>query len=124
MKKYAVPLIIGSIGISLIGYGVLTCLPPKKEPVKVDYFKPGQILYPDMACPDTLIVRDAAGLNLAMGYIEQGISGQDFGDYQYDSLFKVYCDYYEGSFEHQFRNMKAYHPTWDSLKIETAINED
>ena len=63
----------------------------KKEAAYVPYFKSGDILYPDYACPDTLIVRDAIGLNKAFAPIEQGISGNDFGDMQYDSLFHVYC---------------------------------
>lgn len=43
------------------------------EPVNVAYFKQGDILYPDYAIPDTLIVVDAAGLNKSMALIEQGI---------------------------------------------------
>ena len=62
-----------------------------KEPVSVEYFKQGQILLPDMVCSDTLIVVDAIGLNKAFAPIEQGISGNDYGDMQYDSLFHQYC---------------------------------
>ncbi len=59
-------------------------------PVYVEYFKHGQVLEPDMSCPDTLIVMDAEGLNRAFAPIEQGITGRDFGDYQYDSLFHLF----------------------------------
>lgn len=90
----------------------------------VEYFKNGQVLLPDYACPDTLIVRDAVGLNAAMGLIEQGLSGQDFGDAQFDSLFHEYTDYWEGSFEQQFESLRRLEPTWDSLQIVQAINED
>jgi len=62
---------------------------PKPAPVK--YFTQGQILLPDYACNDTLIVRDAAGLNKAFAPIEQGITGHDYGDSDYDSLFHSYC---------------------------------
>lgn len=65
-----------------------------KQPVPVEYFKQGQILLPDYACPDTLVVIDAPGLNEAMALIEQGIIGDDYGDAAYDSLFHLYCVQY------------------------------
>ncbi len=78
----------------LSGYMVTHQLPYNdKKPVSVEYFKQGQILPPEgYGCTDTLIVKDAKGLNEAMGSIEQGFTGQDFRDAQYDSLFYVYCD--------------------------------
>lgn len=96
----------------------------KKDPVSVGYFKQGQILLPDYACQDTLIVRDAAGLNKAIAYVEQYNDTLVETDSEIDSLFHVYCDYYNGSFEYQFQKIKVLQPTWDSLKIATAINED
>lgn len=90
----------------------------------VPYFTQGQILLPDYACQDTLIVRDAVGLNKAMGLVEHGISGQDYGDSQLDSLFHAHCDYYVGSFEDQCSKLKVLQPTLDSLQIVTAIKED
>jgi len=67
------------------------CAPaPEPVPVQVEYFKNGQILYPDYAITDTLIVRDAAGLNKAMAPEEQGLHA--YGDAEIDSLFHVYCE--------------------------------
>lgn len=62
----------------------------KQEAVYVEYFVNGQILLPDYVCPDTLIVVDAAGLNKAFAPVEQGLTGEDWGDDQYDSLFHTY----------------------------------
>lgn len=125
MKKYLFPCIGLLVGLSLISYGFIANKKTAvKTPVYVEYFKDGQILYPDYACPDTLIVRNARGLNEAFAPIEQGLSGFDFGDSDYDSLFHVYCEYYIGSFEDQCNKLKLLEPTWDSLKIATAINED
>ena len=62
---------------------------PSQKPVYVEYFKPGQVILPDYACSDTLIVKDAEGLNIAMGYIEQGII--DATDDCIDSTFHCYC---------------------------------
>lgn len=44
-----------------------------KKPVYVQYFKLGEVLLPDYAITDTLIVIDAIGLNKAVGLFEQGI---------------------------------------------------
>ena len=55
-----------------------------KQPVSVEYFKDGQILLPDYACPDTLIVTNADQLNEGMALIEQGII--DATDDQIDSV--------------------------------------
>lgn len=60
-----------------------------KKVVDVEYFKQGQILLPDYACPDTLIVKDAAGLNKAFAYVEQDISWGSDADI--DSLIHIYC---------------------------------
>lgn len=60
-----------------------------KQPETVGYFNQGQILLPDMACPDTLIVIDAIGLNKGMALIEQGFI--DASDYQIDSILHTHC---------------------------------
>lgn len=98
--------------------------PPAKQPVNVGYFKQGQILLPDMVCNDTMIVRDADGLNKAIAYVEQYNDTLVETDSEIDSLFHVYCDYYTGSYEDQFTKLKALQPTWDSLQIDAAIKED
>ena len=97
---------------------------PPLQPVSVEYFKQGQILLPDYCCPDTMIVRDAVGLNKAIAYVEQYNDTLVETDSEIDSLFHVYCDYYIGSYEDQFQKLKSLQPTWDSLQIATAINED
>ena len=91
MKKYLLPSIMMLAGLGLITYAIITNKPPVKEkqPVYVEYFTQGQILYPDYACPDTLIVRDAAGLNKAMAYVEQDISWGSDADC--DSLIHCYA---------------------------------
>ena len=71
------------------------CYPSKRSKdyakvVPVEYFKQGQLLEPDYACPDTLIVKDAVGLNKAMGLIEQGVI--DATDYEIDSVLHAYCE--------------------------------
>jgi len=58
-------------------------------PVKVEYFKAGDTLLPDYVCPDTLIVRDADGLNKGMALVEQGYI--DATDYQIDSILHTHC---------------------------------
>lgn len=58
-------------------------------PVNVEYFKAGDTLYPDYACPDTLIVTDAAGLNKAMAYLEQDFTKGSDSDI--DSTIHIYC---------------------------------
>ncbi|MES2287748.1 MAG: hypothetical protein V4547_18805 [Bacteroidota bacterium] len=126
MKK---TIIINSLVMALgIGFIVFGCSkihrqePTIKEPVSIEYFKVGQILMPDYACPDTLIVRDAIGLNNGMALIEQGFI--DATDYEIDSVLHTHCDYYIGSFEDQFSKIKAQYPSWDSLQIDQAIKED
>lgn len=54
--------------------------PAKPGPVAVEYFKQGDTLLPDYACPDTLIVIDAAGLNKAIAPIEQGFEDATDGN--------------------------------------------
>ncbi len=62
------------------------------KPVSVDYFKDGQILLPDYACPDTLIVIDAESLNANFAYYEQK---KDWGsDADIDSL--LHCPNAQG----------------------------
>lgn len=60
-----------------------------RQPAQVEYFKTGDILPPDMVCSDTLVVVDAAGLNVGFGLVEQGVI--DATDYQIDSIFHVHC---------------------------------
>lgn len=55
----------------------------------VPYFNLGQVLLPDYVCPDTLIVTNAAKVNRAMAYYEQGIL--DGGDGLIDSLMHTGC---------------------------------
>lgn len=62
---------------------------PAKIVHYVEYFKDGQVLYPDYACRDTLIVRDAAQLNKAMALVEQG--EWDATEDQIDSIFHAHC---------------------------------
>lgn len=82
---------IGFSACLLISTYLFGCLTSTNnvQPVKVGYFKPGQILFPDYACSDTLIVNDAEGLNYAMGFIEQGIIDGTDGDI--DSILHTYC---------------------------------
>jgi len=89
MKKYIMPSIIMLVGIGFIAFGIATNEPPNREPVNVEYFKDGQILLPDYACPDTLIVVDAAGLNKAMAFVEQQIYWGTDADC--DSLIHCYA---------------------------------
>lgn len=87
MKKWPIHLAFLAICIGGLFYA---CLQDKtKEPVPVEYFKVGQILFPDYVCPDTLIVVDADGLNKGMGAIEQGIIDGTDGDI--DSILHSNC---------------------------------
>lgn len=63
--------------------------PAKPGPVSVEYFKQGDTLLPDYACPDTLIVIDAAGLNKAIAPIEQGF--EDATDGNIAAVMYQYC---------------------------------
>jgi len=65
------------------------CPPTTTQPEKIEYFKPGQVLYPDYACTDTLIVMDADGLNRDIKAIEQGLI--DATDDEIDSILHLYC---------------------------------
>lgn len=78
------------IASAVVMMGIISCKEEKKV-VDVAYFKDMQILPPDIACSDTLIVVDADGLNKAFAPVEQGLAGHDWGDEQYDSLFHIYC---------------------------------
>ena len=60
-----------------------------KSPVNVEYFKKGDVLLPDYACSDTMIVVDAIGLNKDIALIEQGII--ESSDSEIDSTFHLYC---------------------------------
>lgn len=57
--------------------------------LSIEYFKQGDILYPDYAVPDTLIVIDAAGLNKAIAPIEQGF--EDATDGNIAAVMYKYC---------------------------------
>lgn len=60
----------------------------KVAKVSVEYFHNGDVLPPQIST-DTLVVKDAEGLNEAIGYYEQGFI--EYEPKQLDSLFKVYC---------------------------------
>lgn len=59
------------------------------KPVYVEYFKIGDVLAPDYAIADSLIVVDAYNLNLKMGEIEQGKI--DATDGEIANVFYQYC---------------------------------
>ena len=80
------------------------------------YFKQGQILYPDYACTDTLVVFDADGLNLALKN-----SKAVEGDAAIDSLFHDYCEEWKGLFADKFNRIKTAHPEIDSITISNRI---
>jgi hypothetical protein len=52
---------------------------------KTRHYKNGDILLPDYACSDTLVVIDAEGLNKALD------ASYDIRDEDTDSLFHQYC---------------------------------
>lgn len=89
-KSHIALLIIVSLSSFVLGH-VTNCREGEKEkkPVYVEYFKAGQVLLPDYACPDTLIVVDAVGLNKAFAYVEQDIGWGSDADC--DSLIHQYC---------------------------------
>lgn len=60
----------------------------KAVKVSVEYFKNGDVLPPQIST-DTLVVKDAEGLNENIADYEQGLV--EYEPYQLDSLFKVYC---------------------------------
>lgn len=59
------------------------------QPENVEYFKNGQIIYPDYAIPETLIVINAAALNYDMGRIEQGLI--EATDGEISTVFYKHC---------------------------------
>jgi hypothetical protein len=100
----------------------LVILYETQQPIAVNYFTEGQVIYPDYACPDTLIVRNAMGLNKAMAWIEQGIIDAD--DASINEIFQLYCDYYLGSYQDQYAKLKVLKPQWDSMEVDQAIQKD
>lgn len=64
-----------------------------QEPAKIEKttfnYKTGQLLPPDMACQDSLIVRDADGLNKAMANLMQDQTKGSDSDI--DSVLHRYC---------------------------------
>lgn len=78
-----------TFGLDYLTHAELDSFKATCTPVSVEYFTDHQILLPDYACSDTLIVMDAPGLNKAMAYIEQGISWGSDADC--DSLIHIYC---------------------------------
>lgn len=60
------------IASAVMMMAIISCKEHRK-PVDVPYFKDGQVLLPDYACPDTLIVMDAETLNKNFAYYEQDI---------------------------------------------------
>lgn len=88
-KDYTIETLLFCLLLAVLGSMVSCNKKVDKQPVSIEYFKDGQILLPDYACSDTLIVFDAAGLNKAMGYVEQQI---DWGtDADCDSLIHCYA---------------------------------
>jgi len=78
-----------AIGILILSFN--SC-ETTKQPVPVDYVKQHEIMLPDYACPDTLIVMDAATLNSNLAYYEQKV---DWGtDADIDSL--LHCKNKQG----------------------------
>ena len=59
------------------------------QPENVEYFKNGQIITPDYAIPETLIVINAAALNYDMGRIEQGLI--EATDGEISTVFYKHC---------------------------------
>ena len=59
------------------------------QPENVEYFKNGQIINPDYAIPETLIVINAAALNYDMGRIEQGLI--EATDGEISTVFYKHC---------------------------------
>ncbi len=76
-------------GFTIIYFDVNRTHKTKPVPVSVEYFKQGDTLLPDYACPDTLIVIDAAGLNKAIAPIEQGF--EDATDGNISTVMYQYC---------------------------------
>ena len=62
---------------------------PAQTVKDVQYFHNGEMLLPDYAITDTLIVIDAASLNKEIGAIEQGIVDGTDGDIS--EIFYKYC---------------------------------
>lgn len=58
----------------------------------VEYFKNGDTIFPSYACPYTLVVTNAEGLNAAFGPIEQDTTGERGGDLDIDTTFHKYCE--------------------------------
>lgn len=92
------PMIIACIVISIFalfefGYCINRDIINKgKQPVHVEYFKAGDILEPDYAIPERLIVVDATGLNKDMALIEQGIIEATDGEIA--AVFYKHCKPY------------------------------
>ncbi len=73
MKQIAMPLIMMLAGFGFITYGIMTNEVPNKKVVEQHTyetddlsFKNGEVLYPDYAHQDTLIVVNADSLNWCM----------------------------------------------------------
>ena len=78
--------------IALVVYCGCKDSQPVKQPVKVEYFKAGDILEPDYAIPERLIVVDAAGLNKDVALIEQGMIEATDGEIA--AVFYKHCKPY------------------------------
>lgn len=62
----------------------------EQQPIYVEYFKVGDTLPPESPNGgDTLVVRNARGLNKAIAYYEQGL--KEYSEQQLDSIFAKYC---------------------------------
>jgi len=78
-----------ALGCLLLATGSKDETAAKRHPVAVNYFLQGDTLMPSYACPDTLIVIDAVGLNKSFAYVEQQM---DWGtDADIDSLLHQHC---------------------------------
>lgn len=86
--KFAIPLWAFIMAIMYYGVFVMITDPKAKQPVQVQYFNNGDTLFPDMVCPDTLIVTDADGLNKDHALVEQGFI--DATDDQIDSVYHLH----------------------------------
>jgi len=122
MKRSISFIVLSSLVFGLFCGVCYSCRDEKRQVVSVEYFKNGQILEPDYACPDSMIVVNADKLNKDMALIEQGFI--DATDGEIDSIIHLSCEYYEGSYLDQFTKLKALCPSWDSLQIDQAIKED
>lgn len=90
----AIPVIISlgfNFGIAIENKAASKIIPAQSDTLQyVEYFKDGDILPPESPCGgDTLIVKDAYNLNIALSDYEQ--TNKYYSEAQLDSIFKRYC---------------------------------